>query len=235
MLILFDIDATLISTAGVGMRALGDAGRELFGPAFTEADTNFAGRLDPLIITDLLVNNGEADTPANRAAMRAGYRRHLERRLPTHEPKRALPGVQALLSELRRRASRDPALGLGLLTGNFEETGRLKLATCGINADDFPVSVWGDHSPHDPPARDHLPPIGMARYRERFRRDLDPGAVTIIGDTPHDVGCALAHGCRCLGVATGHFSVGELRSAGAHLALSDLSDTGAVLAWMLPD
>jgi len=35
LLILFDIDATLIKTGGVGMVAMAEAGRALFGPAFT--------------------------------------------------------------------------------------------------------------------------------------------------------------------------------------------------------
>jgi phosphoglycolate phosphatase len=54
----------------------------------------------------------------------------------------------------------------------------------------------------------------------------------VIGDTPHDVQCALAHGCRCLGVATGRSSVRELLAAGASRAVEDLSDTQGVLTWL---
>src|SRR5207245_1648666 len=104
---------------------------------------------------------------------------------------------------------------------------------CGIAPDRVPIRVWGDDSPHHPPARDHLPGVGLARYRERFGRHIEPRLVTIIGDTPHDIACAKAHGCRSLGVATGSFSVEDLRACGADRAVRDLSDTASVQDWLL--
>jgi phosphoglycolate phosphatase-like HAD superfamily hydrolase len=121
---------------------------------------------------------------------------------------------------------------LGLLTGNYPETGAIKLRASGIDPDAFPIQVWGCDSPHSPPARDHLPPVGMRRYRERYARELDPADVTIIGDTPHDIACARAHGCRSVGVATGQFSVEQLLAAGADIAWPTLSNTNEVTAWL---
>ena len=46
-LLLFDVDGTLISTSGVGIRAMELAGRDLFGSRFVVDGTEFAGRLDP--------------------------------------------------------------------------------------------------------------------------------------------------------------------------------------------
>jgi phosphoglycolate phosphatase-like HAD superfamily hydrolase len=57
--------------------------------------------------------------------------------------------------------------------------------------------------------------------------------VTIIGDTPLDVDCAKAHGCRALGVGTGPYAVDVLREVGADLAVADLSETEAMLEWIL--
>jgi phosphoglycolate phosphatase-like HAD superfamily hydrolase len=57
--------------------------------------------------------------------------------------------------------------------------------------------------------------------------------VVVIGDTPLDVDCAAAHGCRSLAVATGHHPIAELRMAGADLAVEDLSDTEALATWIL--
>jgi phosphoglycolate phosphatase-like HAD superfamily hydrolase len=54
----------------------------------------------------------------------------------------------------------------------------------------------------------------------------------IVGDTPHDVDCALTHGCRALGVATGGHAADELRAAGAHHVTPDLADTTSLLAWL---
>ena len=72
MLILFDIDLTLISTFGSGMLALEQAGKDLFGPSFTIKGVEFAGRLDPLIIDDLLPVHRQAVSKEPREAMRRG-------------------------------------------------------------------------------------------------------------------------------------------------------------------
>lgn len=227
VLIFFDIDATMITSGGTGIKAMVSAGRELYGPSFTADGINFAGRLDPLILEDMLRQNGQQVSAANLAAMRRTYRQHLEAKLVPGIV-RVLPGVMALLDELGARDD----LALGLLTGNFEETGSMKLRAGGIDPERFEIAVWGDDSPHDPPTRDHLPGVGLSRYRERYGRAADPGRTTVIGDTPHDVSCARAHGCRALGVATGQFSVEQLLDAGADRVVRDLSQTSDLAAWL---
>lgn len=228
VLILFDVDATLITTSRTGIAAMGEAGRELFGPGFDEYRAEYAGRLDPLIIADLLRLHEKPVDAANIEAFKSGYRKHLERLLRVEGLARPCPGVMDLLSAVERSSG----LNMGLLTGNYPETGAIKLRASGIEPERFPIQVWGDDSPHTPPARDHLPPVGMDRYRRRFGREVRPEAVTIIGDTPHDIACARAHGCRSLGVATGQFAVDALLRAGADHAVCDLSATDEVLAWL---
>jgi phosphoglycolate phosphatase-like HAD superfamily hydrolase len=225
MLILFDIDATLIKTSGLGIRAMVEAGRELFGPSFSADGIEFAGRLDPLILNDMLSRCGVEVTASNLSAIRQRYRERLGPLLATGTG-RALPGVSALLDELERRES----VCLGLLTGNFAETGSMKLRACGIDPARFRLTVWGDESPHHPPRREHLPGVGLARFRDRFGRE--PWRTVVVGDTPHDVSCAKAHRCRALGVATGQFSVDQLLAAGADRAVPDLSETADVAAWL---
>ena len=51
--------------------------------------------------------------------------------------------------------------------------------------------------------------------------------VIVIGDTPHDIECARVAGARSIAVATGGFTVDQLREAGADEVLPDLSDTEA--------
>ena len=229
MLILFDIDATLIRTSGAGIRAMVRAGKALYGESFIADGVEFSGRLDPLIIADMLRVSGLEPTAARIAAVRAEYRARLG---PVLEEGRrgvwALPGVHELLRALDAR----PDITVGLLTGNFAETGRMKLAACGLDPGVFRVCAWGDESPHEPPCRDHLPAIAIERYRARHGRPIDAGRVTIVGDTLHDVRCGLANGCRVLGVATGQFSVEQLTAAGAHRAVPDLSGTDDVFAWL---
>jgi phosphoglycolate phosphatase len=233
MLILMDIDATMIKTQGAGLKAMVQAGREVVGEGFSAEGVDFAGRLDPLIIADMLRGAGADPTPAIMGQVRARYAEALARHL-TPGAGTILPGVAALLADLSRR-SLAGELALGVLTGNFEETGCLKLRACGIDPDQFQVRVWGDDSPHDPPARDHLPPVGFRRYESRFGRTIDPGQVTIVGDTPHDIACARAHGCRSLGVATGQFTTRALADSGADRAVETLADTHDIASWLMRD
>lgn len=230
-LVFFDIDATLIRTGGVGKTAMLDAARDLHGPQFTIDGINFAGRLDPLLLEEMLLLNDVPATPAAVDAVFKRYQQTLETRLKSPIPGGALPGVMDLLAHL----SETSGVVLGLLTGNFRETGRMKLRACGIDPDRFPLQVWGGDSPRTPPSRDHLPAVGMERYRGAFGRDIPAADVTIIGDTPHDIRCARANGCRSLGVATGQFEISHLINAGADHAVPNLTDTQGIARWLLSD
>ena len=232
MLILFDIDATLLTTSRAGVHAMRDAGRDLYGDHFHDEGMDFAGRLDPLIIADLHRLNGVEPTPERMAAFRERYGERLTERLGAAPVARALPGVLALLERLDPAAARGD-VALGLLTGNFPETGERKLRAASIQPERFTVRAWGCDSPHDPPAREHLPAVAMLRHREVHGRDIRGEEITIIGDTPHDVSCALAHGCRALGVGTGGYSADDLMRVGAHHAVDSLADVEAIEAWLI--
>lgn len=229
MLVLFDIDATLISTSRAGIDALEQAGRDLHGESFSSRGVEFAGRLDPLIIRDMLLANGLDPTPQRCAQLRAGYRTQLPARLL--DPARrctCLPGVPELVTALESRSD----VTIGLLTGNFEDTGSIKLRACGLEPLRFRVRVWGDDSPHDPPSRDHLPAVALERCARLRGAPVDARRALIIGDTPHDVRCARAAGMRSLAVATGHHDVAALSVTGADRVVSDLSNTAEILSWI---
>jgi phosphoglycolate phosphatase-like HAD superfamily hydrolase len=73
----------------------------------------------------------------------------------------------------------------------------------------------------------------MRRYRQQTGRPVEPHEVVVIGDTPHDIACARAHGCRCLAVATGTFTRDELAEHEADLLVDDLTGTEAILDWIV--
>ncbi|MCC7388558.1 MAG: HAD hydrolase-like protein [Phycisphaerales bacterium] len=227
MLILFDIDATLLTTKGAGVRAMVDAGKQIHGQSFHSDGIDFAGRLDPLILADLLAANGIPPTADALAAMRRVYAGALARRLADGDTSRPLPGVMALLTRVTAMTDRCTT---GLLTGNFAETGSMKLQAAGIDPDGFAIRVWGDDSPHHPPARDHLPGVAIQRAGEAWGRPARGDEVVVIGDTPHDIACARAHGCRAIAVATGKFTTDDL--AHADLTLDTLADTDRVMNWL---
>ena len=228
MLVLFDIDATLLTTQGAGICAMVEVGQQLFSPGFSAEGVEFHGRLDPLILADMLAANNIDPTPEAIAAMREGYGRALAARLAPGGISQLLPGAAELVASLAAEPER---VTLGLLTGNFPETGTTKLQAAGLDPQQFPIRVWGDDSPHDPPARDHLPGVALERVSTAWGRQARGEEVVIIGDTPHDIACARAHGCRVLAVATGKYSVAELSHADE--AVEDLGDTGAMMDWLL--
>jgi phosphoglycolate phosphatase len=225
MLILFDIDGTILLTKSAGVNAMRDAGRELFGEQFTIDGVEFSGRLDTLIWNDLTRINNVTNNAAEHDRFRAAYGRKLTERLTTTPTATLLPGVRQLVHEL---VDVDHAT-LGLLTGNYPETGRLKIQQAGLDPDLFRVAAWGI----DGQSRRDLPPVAMSRLKQLTGRSVRGEEVVIIGDTPHDIDCAQAHGCRSIGVATGVFSVGDLEKAGADLAVATLDDTAELLRWLL--
>jgi phosphoglycolate phosphatase-like HAD superfamily hydrolase len=111
-------------------------------------------------------------------------------------------------------------LAIGLLTGNYRETGRLKLSRAGLDPDGFKPCIWGDQAKTRP---------GLVRLALDRSKALDPRKVIVIGDTPQDVNCAKVNDCQAVAVATGSFTLEELSDAGADLALSDLRDAGPLL------
>ena len=77
--------------------------------------------------------------------------------------------------------------------------------------------------------RNALVPIALQRARENGIADVAARHVFVVGDTPFDVACARAAGAVPVGVATGGFTVAELRHSGAETVFEDLSATGEFL------
>jgi phosphoglycolate phosphatase-like HAD superfamily hydrolase len=137
-----------------------------------------------------------------------------------HRFKGVLPGVRELLEALGGRAD----VFLGLLTGNYEQGARIKLEYFGLWRY-FRCGAYGDDSLD----RHALVPVAVARSLEAGCPAVDLRDVVIIGDTPLDVACARDAGVNCLAVATGGFTVDELRAAGARTVFESLADVGAVV------
>jgi phosphoglycolate phosphatase len=227
VLILFDIDMTLLTTNGAGPAALAEAGRALHGPEFRTDTIDYGGRIDPDIIGELLTVNGVEPTLEARSALRREYAERLPAAVAGKT--RSMPGVPSLLAALAGEAE----VTVGVLTGNFEETGCHKLQAAGLDLEGFRVRVWGDDSPLEPHSRDQLPGVALERYTALHARELDPAHAVVIGDTIHDIACARAHGLRALAVATGHQPADILERANPDLVLADLSNTQETLEWLL--
>ncbi len=223
MLVLFDIDGTLLRTEGAGVRAMLATFRELHGDlGFSLDGIQMAGGLDKLIWEAMCLRHGLATSDDAHAKFRAAYGDRLRADLTAMQT-RAMPGAAALV-----HAAHDCGAGVGLLTGNYEHTAYIKVERAGIPAKCFPFGAYGDQGA----SRRDLPPLAIARAVAHHGRPFDPSQTVIIGDTPLDVDCAKANGCIALGVATGPVPRETLLESGADLAVDTLADTPSLLAWM---
>jgi phosphoglycolate phosphatase-like HAD superfamily hydrolase len=228
-IILFDVDGTLLSTAG--------ATREVFARALSEAGGrpvnpdgySFSGKTDPQIARDILALHGVEGERLEAAVPEAIrlYLAYFADALPRLGKARILPGVRELLDSLVRRDDACTAL----LTGNMEEGARIKLGHFDLTRYfDFSLSCFG--SDHED--RYRLPELALERARRRFGPEVSGGQLVIVGDSEHDVLCGRSVGARSVAVGTGWTPLETLRDLKPHALLEDLSDTeralGAILA-----
>ena len=225
-LILFDIDGTLLWTNGAGRRAIQRALLDEMGTAGPIDEYRFDGKTDPQIVRELLALAGHPEAEAEER-IAAVCRRYVE--LLTAElaqpPRnmRLLPGVRELLAALEPHETAGRAL-VGLLTGNLEGGATLKLGAVGLDPARFAIGAYGSDSARRP----DLPAIAAERAARRTGKQFAGADIVIIGDTPDDIACGRPIGARVVAVATGHYSVAQLRAAGAAHAIENLSDTRAV-------
>ena len=227
-LVLFDIDGTLLLTAGAGRRAITAALAEQVGDVSAFQHVRFDGKTDPQIVTELLQAAGHGP-PHDSDRVEALCRRYvtlLETELQRPGAETTLmPGILELLSRLQGEES----VLLGLLTGNMVDGAELKLRAGGVDPDIFAVGAYGSDSAH----RAELPAIAAHRARPLLGRAPSGAAVGILGDTPADIHCGRGIGARAIGVATGAYSVADLETHQPYAAFQDLSDTEAVVAAIL--
>jgi phosphoglycolate phosphatase-like HAD superfamily hydrolase len=227
-LVLFDIDGTLLISAGAGRRAIRAALAELIGDEDVFGRVRFDGKTDPQIVAELLHEAGHAEPceEARIAEVCSRYVALLEAELEAGSTTVSLmPGVPDLLDRLEAEAD----VVLGLLTGNLERGAALKLQAGGLDPTRFLVGAYGSDSAHRP----DLPAIAARRAETHFGRVPTGDEVVIIGDTPADIACGRGIMARAVAVATGSYSVAELASHGPHAVFPDLAATEDVVAALL--
>ena len=221
-LVLWDIDGTLVDSAGLGRDAFLDAFERVTG-AEPHRLVPFAGRTDLEIALDLLetagIDHSEqllgdferalADAMAERAEL-------------VRERGRPLPGVRRTLERLND----EPEVRQSLLTGNIEPNAEVKLAAFGLHRlVDMAIGAYGsDHR-----RRGELVAVARRKALDLRGEAFEPRDVVLVGDTPLDIAAAIEGGARAVGVATGPYGEEDLKESGADAVLADLSDQAAVL------
>jgi len=222
-IVLFDVDGTLVLTGRAGLRGMTAAFARLYGAAGALAGIPVAGRTDRAIVADALRAAGRDVTVEEIRRLRDAYIDDLTIEIgrPVSDPSCVLPGVEALLDELASR----PGVEVGLLTGNFEQGARIKLGHFNLWKR-FAFGAFGDE--HED--RNALVPVALARAREAGVAETRADRVVVVGDTPLDIACARASGSRAVAVATGSYSIDELRAAGADVVVPTLVDARGLLS-----
>jgi phosphoglycolate phosphatase len=216
VVLLFDIDGTLIDTGGAGAASWRLAFDELYG---TPADI---GKYTDAGMTDSQVARKTFETVVGYAPTHKELSTLLERRLnhlydtvAASTGYRVLPAVEKLLPRLL-----DGGYLLGLVTGNGEAAAHIKLHRARLNRF-FSFGGYGSDSDD----RAQLTRTALERAALIFGAPLEPERCLSVGDTPLDVAAAHQAGIQCVGVATGHFSVEQLQQADADYVLESLEDS----------
>lgn len=212
--VLFDIDGTLMRNAGSHHKDALVAGiREVTGLSTTLDGISTAGMLDRDLIRSMLIAAGVSDR-----RIQSAMRRVVEACQSAYRECGGLdlreclcPGVVECLSELRAREA-----VLGVVTGNLEAIGWLKLEFAGLR-DYFTVGAFAE----DGRTRARLALIAARRAR-RGPRSTD--TVTLIGDHANDIQAAKANGFVSVGVATGVMPYEELQEQAPDILVRDLRD-----------
>jgi phosphoglycolate phosphatase len=240
LLVLWDVDYTLVDSDGVGRALYQTVFGEMIGGTMPQPGS-MAGRTDRAIAVEVLTLAG-VDDPRGRVD-------EFHRLMASHSPEladlvversRVLSGAGEAIAALARLGEADGAGGAdgpdgggvvqSLLTGNIRPLAEVKLGPLGLTKHlDLDAGAYG--STHE--VRAELVHEARRNAARAYRVDFGGDATVIVGDTPLDVEAALATGARAVGVATGRFTVSELAAAGAHAVLPDLANTDLVVAAIL--
>ena len=201
MTVLFwDIDGTLLTTAKGGMFAWDDAVKEITGREFALQSLRIPGMTDYQIAARTFEMLGLDRTEELTHQLVRRY----EELLPTSLPRRTghvLKNVREVLEQLRAR----PDVQSYLLTGNTRGGAKAKLTHYGLS-DFFPEGAFAEDT------RERATIAERAMAMARRAGPVSEHEAFVIGDTPHDIECANAIGVRTIAVATGGYSVEELRA-----------------------
>jgi phosphoglycolate phosphatase len=194
---------------------------ELFSIRDAFTGVPMAGRTDAGILAAAAAAHGIRSDAPELARFPAVYIQHLADELEKPGPgKGIMPGIRPLLDHLSARHE----VHLALLTGNYEAGAQLKLQYFDLWRY-FHGGAFGDGAPD----RNLLLPRAVAHVAKCGGPTVDACDAIVVGDTPLDVACARASGARSIAVATGNYSVEDLRGAGADVVFEDLSDIDTVL------
>ncbi|NQT25997.1 HAD hydrolase-like protein [candidate division KSB1 bacterium] len=226
-LLLFDIDGTLIRSAGAGREAMNRAFQKTYGIQNGFEHITMMGRTDPGILQEVLDEHHLDWDGAQIEQFQSHYYDFLDEELKKpRDGMRICAGIDQILSVLKNRHD----IILGLLTGNWRYGAYLKLRHFGLD-DYFTIGAFGDDSGD----RNQLVPVAFDRFRMQMSFDVLSENTWVIGDTPLDILCGKPYGTRTIGVATGVHELKDLIAEKPDQVFEDFSDVSSLLRLFIPE
>ena len=218
ILMLFDIDGTLVQGAKCHYQAYIEGVKKFYGMEDYISSVNAAGKSDQLILHEILTLGG-----LTTDEMQGNFQNCLDFMIDyylknvQYENIRVLDGIGELLDELQREN-----VLLGLVTGNMEPIAYAKLGRAGLNGY-FPFGGFGSDSAD----RSLLVKKALKLAQNQFGFKGDK--IFVVGDTPRDVKAAQAYNLKTIAVATGMYSTQELIDCGADYVVENFKNKDKIL------
>lgn len=215
-LVLFDIDGTLVDTGGAGARSWEWAFERFFThPGVDIGKYSKSGMTDPVIgrhVFEEVMRREPEDGELTQ--LMAGYMSVLPDFVAASDGYTVLEGVPETLEHLTREG-----VLLGITSGGLEPAAHAKLGRGQLNRF-FLLGGYGSDSED----RIQLTRTAIERGERQLGHGLDAEKVAVVGDTPLDVEAAEGVGVVSVAVASGRYTVEQLREAGADHVLASLRD-----------
>jgi len=214
VVVLFDVDETLVHTGGAGARSWNAAFEKVYGLPADIGQHTSAGETDPQVARETFRGVlGREPVGDELDPLYAQYLLHMSDDIWSSAEYRMLPGADQVLQRLI-----DAGVILGIVSGAMEGAARTKLMPANLNRF-FLFGAYGSDSPDRP----ELTRIAIEKAAH-LHGDLGSQDVFVVGDTPLDIAAAQGAGAMSVGVATGRYAKGELEAAGATHVLGSLED-----------
>lgn len=230
---LWNIDLTLVDVARVSRDAYAEAFQRVTARPLVALPQTVARSDSEIFFEALALNDAGPGPSADRAdteneelldrytrELAAAFGARLDL-LPTRG--RALPGAREAVAAVVGL----PGVIQSVLTGTIRPNAVAKLRAFGMD-EFFDFEIGGYGSEIYPKGAQLLRSRGRAA--EKYGADIGAGSTVYLADSGRDVEAARVGGARCVAVASGRSTAGELREAGADLVLDDLTDTGSVVS-----
>ncbi|MFA5967038.1 MAG: HAD hydrolase-like protein [Patescibacteria group bacterium] len=219
-LLLFDIDGTLIKSGADGAHraSFSYATEKVFGVAVNLEEVPTAGKIDSQILIEFLGTKGISSTESKgKLDLLFEHMVQYFKKNSIDLEKFVLPNVVITLQKLQGRKD----LILGLLTGNVEEIGWMKMEKSNLRKF-FQTGVFGNEALK----RTDL----VVKALEKVRNyEIQLNDTYIIGDTPLDIKCAQETGCLSVAIPSGSYSAEELAKEKPDYLLKDIAELTDIL------